>query len=139
MDSGLGTTNRQQIGLAPIALKRAPETSRLSRLHALAADLEIEAVWILNVETVLCIWLRVKPATLQFRLHSILVPVLDGVRNVIDSRRGAPLRGVARNHKRICVANDQAALGACISDDLHSQQIRVEVPRLLIVADLVRN
>ncbi len=106
-------------------------------LHVLATDLEIEAVRIFNVKTILGIGSRVETATLQLGLHRILVPVLDGVRSVIDPRRRAPLWGVAGNHKRIRIADDKTALVACIPNDLHSQQIRVEVARLRIVVDLV--
>src|SRR5580700_6733808 len=89
---------------------------RLDRFHVLAADLQIETVWILDVKTVLRIRARIKPATLQFSFHGILVPVLDRVGDVVDARRRAPLRGVARNHKRTRVAKNQVALGACISN-----------------------
>jgi hypothetical protein len=55
-----------------------------------------------------------------------------------DRSAAAPaLRRVAGNHKRIGVAEDQVALLARIRNDLHSQQIRVEVPGLRVVVDLV--
>jgi hypothetical protein len=72
--------------------------SKPKRLHVLAADLEIKTVRILDVKTVLGIGLRLKSATLQLSLNRILVPVLDGVSNMIDPRRRASLRGVAGNH-----------------------------------------
>ena len=39
--------------------------TRLNGVHALPADLEIEAIWILNVKAILGVGLRIK-ATLQF-------------------------------------------------------------------------
>ena len=54
-------------------------------------------------------------------------------------RGGGVWRYIARNHKRIRAAKDQTTLGACITDDLHSKQIRVEVTRLPVVVELIRD
>src|SRR5580693_2546180 len=94
-----------------IPRERALAETGLNRLHVLAADLQIETIWILDMKTVFCVGTRIKPATVQFSLHGILVPVLDRIRNMVDARWRAPLRGVARNHKRIRVAENQVALG----------------------------
>src|ERR1700690_382789 len=71
---------------------------QLSRgLHVLAADLKIETVRIFDVITIVRVGLRVEDATLQFGTHRLLIPIVDGVRNVIDSRRRGPRGRVARN------------------------------------------
>src|SRR5271165_2540174 len=53
-------------------------------LHVLPADLQIEAVGIFHVETVFGIGTRFEAAALQFRFHRVLVPVVDGVGDVVD-------------------------------------------------------
>ena len=60
------------------------------------------------------------------------------VRHVVNPRRRGSWRCIARNHKRIRAAKDPITLGACITDDLHSKEIRIEVTRLRVVVDLIR-
>lgn len=61
-------------------------TSKLG-LHAFAGDLQIVTVGIFNMEAVLCIGTRGETALLQLGLYGILVPIIDGVGDVIDERR----------------------------------------------------
>src|ERR1700722_13299677 len=93
---------------------------RLDRFHVLATDLKVKTIRILDVKAVVGIGLWTKAATLQFRLYRILVPILDGISNVIDPRRRHSQRGIARNHKRIRIAENQIALLTGIRDGLHS-------------------
>jgi hypothetical protein len=61
------------------------------------------------------------------------------VRHVVNRRRRGSWRCIARNHKRIRAAKDPITLDACITDDLHSKEIRIEVTRLRVVVDLIRD
>src|SRR5580704_9179944 len=91
------------------------------------------------MKTVVRIGMRVESATLQLRLYGVLVPIVDRVGDVIDERRRAALRSVTRNHKRIGIAENEEALRPCISDHLHSEQVRVEIASLGVIVDLIGN
>ena len=57
------------------------------RLHVFAADLQIVAVGIFDVKTIVCIGTRLESSTDQFRFDFFLVPVVDGIRDVADVGR----------------------------------------------------
>src|SRR6516165_5470033 len=92
-----------------------------SGLHVFAADLEVEAVRVLHVEAVFGIRRRVQTPALQLCLDVRLVPVLDGVGDVIDARRLHTLAGVARQEKR--VAKGEITLAPRVAGHLHAEQV----------------
>src|SRR5438067_12497251 len=84
-------------------------------LHVLAADLEIEAIRVLHVETVFRVGMGREAAALQFGFHRILVPAIDRVGHVVDARRRSAVARVARQQKG--VAEREIALLAVIVRD----------------------
>ena len=77
------------------------------------------------------------PAALQFGLDRILVPGIDGVRDVVDARRGHAFAGVAREQER--VAESEIALPAGVLGDLHAEEVHVEIAGLRVVGHLIRD
>src|SRR6266852_3105728 len=121
-------------------VERLFPTSRCScrsGLHILSADLQIEAIRILHVETVRCVRPWRQPAALQFCFHRILVPIVDSVGDVINERRLNSLTRVAGNDER--VAKRQVALFPVVLRDFHPQQIGVEVAGLGIIGHDIGN
>src|SRR5206468_9356458 len=96
----------------------SPDYRLTVRRHPLAADLNVEAVRILDVEAVRRVGPRLQASPFEFGFDGILVPVLDRVRDVIDFRRRRSLTRVAWEQPRALVAERQIALTARVLQHL---------------------
>src|SRR5262249_50094102 len=75
--------NRNQSGARTV--QRPSVLALLSGLHFFATDLQVEAVRIFHVKTVLSVRLRVESAALELGLDDVLVPIVDGIGDMVDA------------------------------------------------------
>jgi len=74
------------------------------------------------MEAVVRIRFRIEPASLQCCFNCVLVPIRNGVRDVINAGGSNSRWCVSRNYERVAVAENQIALGSCIPDHFGAEK-----------------
>src|SRR5215472_19185838 len=101
--------------------------------HVFAADLQVEAVRISDMEAVVGVGSRAQAPALQFCLDRAFIPSGDCVRDVVDAR-GRNLRGsVSRNNESVAVIEYEAALLPSVRNHFQAEEVSVKIAGLGVV------